>query len=252
MTFRSLSLSIILLFVTVINAQAQSQFEGEIHFGVQQYGDTGIEETSFTLTANKDRMLLKSGEMVNVLGGMSANGLLVRNDLKDFVFHTGENEALKITKSDLDGLVNLLKRFRGGNQNGMEQFDWDQNVKETGNTKSLHGYTLNEFVLKTDQPGNYSSIWLTDSIKMNWGLLFDFWYHAGKEFSESDLPVELIMNNNSFPLVIEIYSGNQLVFQAAAKNVDEGLAEPSKLEISDNTKMLGFGELMMNMLRQQR
>lgn len=250
MKFRFFVFLLILPLATVFPVQAQ--FEGEISFGVQQYGDAGIEESTFVLTAGKERMLLYSGSTVNVLGGVSANGLLIRNDHEDFVFHTGQNEALKITKNDLDGLINLLKRFRGGNQNGVQQFDWDSSVEETGNTKSLHGYQLQEFILKTDQPGNYSSIWLTDSIKMNWGLLSEFWYHAGKDLTESELPVELIMNKNSFPLVIEIYSGNQLVFQAVAKKIEKGLTEQSKFEISDNTKMLGFGELMMNMFRQQR
>lgn len=251
MIFRIILFAI--LFVSVSVSTSLAQFEGSISFDVQQQGQAGIEELKFDMVITKERMLLESSDRVNVMAGLNTNKLLVRNDHQDFVFHTGSNEAMKITKSDLDGLVNLIKRFQGrNNQNGKERFDWDTSVQETGNTKTLHGYTLREFHLKTDQPGNYSSIWLTEGIKVNWGLLSDFWYQAGQDFSESELPVELIMNRNSFPLVVEIYQGNQLVFQAAASEVNTGSFDRSVLELSDNTRLLGLTDLMMNMFRNQR
>lgn len=251
MIFRIFLFAALLISITVNPALAQ--FEGKISFDVHQQVQTGIEELSLDMIITKDRMLLESSDQVNVMAGLNTDKLLVRNDHQDFVFHTGTNEAMKITKSDLDGLVNLMKRFQGrNNANGKEKFDWDTSVIETGNTKTLHGYTLREFQLKTDQPGNYSTIWLTDDIKVNWGLLSDFWYQAGQDFTESELPVELIMNRNSFPLVIEIYQGNQLVFQAAAREVNTGSFDRSGLELSESTRLLGLTDLMMNMFRNQR
>ena len=251
MIFRTFLFSLLLIMLSTGSVYAQ--FEGQIIFDIQQQGQTGIEESSFKMVATKDRMLLESTERVNVMAGLNTSKLLVRNDYQDFVFHTGSNEAMKITKGDLDGLVNLIKRFQGRNgQNEKEKFDWDTSVRETGNTKTLHGYLLREFHLATDQPGNYSKIWLTDGIKVNWGLLSEFWYQAAQDFTESELPVELIMNRNSFPLVIELYQGNQLVFQAVASNVITDSFDHSDLELADNTRLLGLTDLMMNMFRNQR
>lgn len=190
---------------------------------------------------------------MNVMSGVSTNGILVRNDLQDFVFMTGENEALKIAKEDIDALVNLMNRVQGNSERVDQQvFNWDEKVEETGREKSMHGYTVKEFVLNTEKENQFVSVWLTDQINVNWGLLYDAWNTTGSKQLSEQIPIELIMNRRSFPLLIEVYDNDEMVFRAESISVNRQNFDRSKTELSSTVKLIGFTDLMMNMFRQRR
>lgn len=244
-----LSLSLLL----VLSLPAYSQFEGEIQFQGEDFTDPQSGQLGFTLTSAIDRILISSDHNVNVITGLNANGLLIRNDLQDFVFYTDTDQALKVSKDDLDGLMNMIDRFGGSAANGEpEPFDWESGVEETGNTKSHLGYTVHEFRLQGENARQFVSIWLTEDIKMRWGLMVDVWDRVGTKFSESELPIELIMNPNSFPLLVEVFDGGNLVFKIESTSVNTTGFDRSAVELSDDKALLGLTELMMNMFRQRR
>jgi len=246
----SLFLTLILFFV--INTEAFAQFEGEIKFQVEDYTTSNPEQAGFTFTATPNRLFLSSEQYIDVITGLRANGLLVRNDHKDFIFNTDTDQALKVSKDDLDGLMNLIERFSGASKNGEpEKFDWEGGVEETGNTRSHLGYEIHEFKLKGEHDQQYALIWLTDQIKVRWGLMVDVWNTAGPRFSESELPIELIMNAHSFPLLVEVFDNGQLVYKAESTNINTDNFDRSDLNLSDDKKLLGLTELMMNMFRQR-
>ncbi len=244
-----ISLSLLL----IASLPAYSQFEGEIEFQGESITDQQSEKFGFTLTSAANRMLISSDLNVNVITGLKANGLLIRNDLDDFVFYTDTDQALKVSKDDLDGLMNMIDRFGGSAANGeAETFDWESGVEETGNSRTHLGYTVHEFRLQGEHARQFVSIWLTEDIKMHWGLMVDVWNRAGTKFSESELPIELIMNPNSFPLLVEVFDGGNLVFKIESTNVNTTGFDRSVVELSDDKALLGLTELMMNMFRQRR
>jgi hypothetical protein len=250
-TLYSFFLTLALFFA--INTEAYSQFEGEIKFQVEDYTSSNPEQAGFTFTATHNRLFLSSEQDIDVIAGLRANGLLVRNDHKDFIFNTDADEALKVSKDDLDSLMNLIERFSGASKNGEpEKFDWQTGVEETGNTRSHLGYDLHEFRLKGENDQQFASIWLTDQIKVRWGLMVDVWNTAGPRFSESELPIELIMNPHSFPLLVEVFDNGQLVYKAESTHINTDTFDRSDLDLSDDKKLLGLTELMMNMFRQRR
>jgi len=203
-TFSSFLLTLCLFLA--VNTEVYSQFDGEIKFQIEDFTNFEPEQAEFTFTATRDRLFLSSEQDIDVITGLRANGLLVRNDHQDFIFHTDTDEALKVSKDDLDSLMNLIERFSGASKNGeTEKFDWEAGVVETGNTRSHLGYELHEFRLKGEHDDQFASIWLTDQIKVQWGLMVDVWNSAGPRFSESELPIELIMNPHSFPLLVEVF-----------------------------------------------
>lgn len=232
---------------------AFAQFEGQIDFLIHNYQEGNQEVTNLDLTFSKDRIYIGSNSTMDVMSGLSTNGILVRNDHQDFIFMTGHNEALKVAKSDIDGLVNLINRVQGKTIEGEKKtFNWDENVIETQNTKTIRGYLTREFVLKSDENDGYVSVWLTDEIKVNWGLLNDVWHTTGSKQLGEEIPIELVMNRNSFPLLIEAFNDNNIIIRVESVSVNNRNFDRTKTELSSDYKLLGFADLMMNMFRQRR
>lgn len=249
---KRLFLTLSFLLISAFLNQVFAQFEGEIKFKISNPQEAG-EVSNLDMTITKDRIFISSASSMNVMSGVSANGILVRNDSQDFVFMTGENEALKIAKEDIDALVNLMNRVQGKTEPvNKPSFNWDDKVEETGNEREMHGYKLKEFILKLEDENEYVSVWLTDQISVSWGLLLDAWYTTGSKQVAEEIPIELIMNNRSFPLFVEVYKDNNVVFRAESMLVNNRNFDRSKTELSSNIKLLGFSDFMMNMFRQRR
>jgi hypothetical protein len=249
---RLLSVLIIICLSGFLN-YVQAQFEGQIDFLIHNYQDGNREVTNLDMTFAKDRIYLGSQSTMDVMSGLSTNGILIRNDHQDFVFMTGHNEALKVAKSDIDGLVNLINRVQGNTEpEERKPFSWDEKVVETGNTKTINGYQTREFVLNSDENNGTVSVWLTDQIKVNWGLLNDLWHTTGSKQLGEEIPIELVMNRNSFPLLVEAFKDDTIVLRAESISVNTRTFDRSKIELSSDLKLLGFTDLMMNMFRQRR
>ena len=245
-------LYLLLLVLFVIAAPASAQFEGEVRFNLEQYLPNQTVSTEFRLISADERLMISSQKDVNVITGLKSDGLLVRNDLQDFVFNTGQNQAIKVSKADLDGLMNLLDRFSGNSgAGGASKTPWKDRIIETENSRQHLGFDVTEFRLMGEKEGQYASIWLTNDIKVLWGLMTDVWKRAGRQFSDSDFPVELIMNSNSFPMLVEVFDNDRLVAKFESVSVETENFDRSAVELPNNKQLIGLTELMMNMFRQQ-
>lgn len=217
---------------------------------LDQFGPSSPESTQFKLTAYSDRIYIASEVDVDVITGLKSDGLLVRNDLQDFVFNTGRNEALKVTKADLDGLMNMIERFTGASQSqGSQQIDWGNRIVETENTKQHLGYEVQEIRLLGDSVDDYVSIWVTQDIKVMWGIMTNVWNMASNRFLDDDFPIELVMNSNSFPLLVDVYANGLLTARVESISVDTDNFDRSVLELSDQKRLVSLTEVMMNMFR---
>ena len=242
----------ILLFLCMAIAisPAYSQFEGEITFNLEQFDPAQPNMTQFKLTAFNDRVYIDSQLDVNVLTGLKSDGLLVRNDMQDFVINTGENQALKVTKADLDGLMNMIERFSGAapSSDNMES-NWANRIVETENSKQHLGYEIQEFRLLGDTVDQYASIWLTQDIKVFWGIMTNVWNRAGNRFLDPDFPIELIMNSNSFPLLVEVFDNGRLMARFESVSIETEDFDRSVVKLSDQKRLVSITEVMMNMFR---
>lgn len=229
---------------------AYSQFEGEVSFVLEQYRPVGSESSRFKLTSSNDRIYIASEADVNVITGLKSDGVLIRNDLQDFVFNTGQNEALKVTKADLDGVMNMIERFSGASASSSDkQFDWEKRIIETENRKQHLGYEVQEIRLMGETVDDYASIWLTQDIKILWGIMTNVWNNAGDRFLDPDFPIELVMNSNSFPLLVDVYDNGLLVAKFESVNIDTENFDRSVLELSEQKRLVSLTEIMMNMFR---
>lgn len=246
----TLLFSFILIFSSINIAWAQ--FEGEILYEMAYPSNENGDRSSMYLMFTKDRIYVNSSSDLNVMAGLSTTGILVRNDHQDFVLTMDNNEGLKIARSELESLTTMINRLQGRTDVQQTPFPWDEKVVETNNIKEIHGYRAQQFILNGDKPDEYVSIWLTNQIKVNWGLLLDAWNSTGKQQFDNEIPIEIVMNKTSFPLLIEVYRENEIVYLAESVSINTNQLDRSKVEISSDMKLLSFTDLMMNFFRQQR
>lgn len=247
-------LRLIPLFIFILSLCSNiafAQFEGEIKFRVFNPDQQSKETIQMDMTFTKDRIFVDSNASVNVMAGLQAQGILVRHDLQDFVVITNQQEALKVAKSDLENLIVMINRMKGREATNVSQpFPWGERLVETGEEREILGYHAQQFILKGSSEGEYATVWLTDEIIVDWGLLSDAWYAIGSKQIGKEIPIEIVMNNQSFPLLIEGYEDDQLVFKAESVSIDKDTFNRSKTRLSSDLKVIGLTDLMMNMFRQ--
>lgn len=248
---RSRLLFLTLIYILLFHGLVWAQFEGEIQFRVynpdQQSGNT----IQMDMVFSKDRIFIDSNISMDVMAGLQAKGVLVRHDKEDFVVITSQQEALQVARTDLENLIVLMNRMQGREQSSVTQpFPWEERLVDTGNRQEIMGYNCQQFILKGNIEGEYASVWLTEEIKVEWGLLSDAWYAIGAKQVDQEVPIEIVMNNQSFPLLIEAFEGDKLVFKAESVFIDKNTFDRSKTRLSSDLKLIGLTDLMMNMFRQ--
>lgn len=243
---KKINIILSLIFLIALPSQLPAQFEGVISITLIDL-DKPMEQSRFEITASGQRLFIKSDNELNVMRGLDTNGLLVRSDLSDFVFMSKENTALKVKKSDIDGLITMLGV--SDKKNSGQNFDWENRIQATGNQKKLAGYNAEEFILNGDE-GESVSVWLSEEIKIDWGLLNDMWHSSGSGFLGEDVPIELVMNNNSFPMLVEFKKDGEVKARASVSSVSTSYFNKNILEIPSNAEIIGLTDLMMNMFRQ--
>lgn len=248
---RSYLITLLFFIFSLCSNIAFAQFEGEIRFQVYNPDQESEETVQMDMTFTKNRIFIDSNTSMSVMAGLQANGVLVRHDLQDFVVITDQQEALQVEKTDLENLITLVNRMKGREEaTGSKPFPWEERLVQTGEQKNILGYNSHQFVLKGNTEGEYASVWLTEEITVDWGLLSDAWYAIGSKQLDEEVPIEIVMNNQSFPLLIEAYENNKLVFKAESVSVDENTFDRSKTRLSSDLKVIGLTDLMMNMFRQ--
>ncbi|MDZ7683141.1 MAG: hypothetical protein U5J63_15900 [Fodinibius sp.] len=99
-----------MLMVACFTQPATAQFEGKISFSSYDYSAQGTEEKQdeFTMFLTPDRILLQGDKKYDFMGSIQTEGVLVRLDFQDFVFLTGGEKALKISKTDITSMMKMF------------------------------------------------------------------------------------------------------------------------------------------------
>lgn len=241
---------LVLVFLA-IQTSAVAQFEGEISFEITNPHQTSNQPVLMDMTFTENRIFVDSNVSMNVMAGLRAQGVLVRHDEQDFVVITDQDEGLQVARSDLESLENLMSQMRGREQNQyIDPFPWEERLVETGEERIILGYASQQFILRGELENEYVSVWLTDEITVDWGLLSDAWYTVGSKQLDQEVPIEIVMNNHSFPLLVESYVNDQIVLKAESISVNNDTFDRTKTTLSPAMRLIGLTDLMMNMFRQ--
>lgn len=193
-----------MLMAACFTQPAFAQFEGEITYKSYDFTDGNREGSDeFKLFITPDRILLQGEKTYNFMESLNTEGVLVRLDSQDFVFLTGDNTALKIAKTDITSMMNMF-----GENTTASDLSQEYNIEQnrTGETKTIKGYQCEKFIFRDKENNeNYSEVWMTKGIDVNWGMLAEPWGNStGGLFSES-IPMDLVFKEHYFPLQLETY-----------------------------------------------
>lgn len=240
-----------ILFFSFSFGQAFAQFEGKIQINTYEMesGEKVKDDDSFTLFVTADRIFLTGDKGYKVRGQFEAEGIMVRQKEKDFVFLTGKDRAMQITKAGITSFINL---FGGDTKGNGAQSESNIKVTNTGETKTVDGYVSEKFII-TDKknPQVHSEAWMTKGIDINWGILAESWSDNMQGFTGSDLPLNIIFDDGYFPIRWEQYKNDEMTLVSEAEVTKTDIAR-SMVEISPDVQIVNLQQYMIQQMRKNQ
>ena len=244
-------LSAMLLVASFSQQPASAQFEGEITFSSYDYTSEGTEQKddNFTLFITPDRILLQGEKEYGFMESIQTEGVLVRLDFEDFVFLTGDNSALKISKTDITSMMNMFGNEQSAN-NAADHAD-DINYERTNESQQIHGYQADKFIFRDEEePNQHTEVWMTNQLDVNWGMLAESWTGSAESIISS-LPTNLVFNEKYFPLKVEVFENDQVVSKLETVEVNQSSVAQAMVQIPSGVKVLSLQDYLFQKMSQQ-
>jgi hypothetical protein len=180
------------------------------------------------------------------MGNIKTEGVLIRLDFEDFVFLTGDDKAMQISKSDITSMMNM---FGGGND--IDE-DTDINYEKTGETQTIKGYSTEKFVFREqDNQDDYAVVWMTRDLNINWGMLAESWGNQLDVKIYESLPTGLIFKEGYFPLKVETYDSGSLQMLTEAEEISKSSIAKAMVQIPSGVDVLSFQDYLFQRLSEQ-
>lgn len=244
-------LSAMLLVASFSQKPASAQFEGKITFSSYDYSSDGVEQKDddFTMYLTTDRILLQGEKEYGFMESIQTEGVLVRLDFEDFVLLTGDNAALKVSKSDITSMMSMFSNGQSADKAADRADDVD--YERTGESQNIHEYQADKFIFKDkEEPNQHTEVWMTNQLDINWGMLAESWTGSAKSIISS-LPTNLVFNEKYFPLKVEVFENDQLVSKLEATEVNESSVAQAMVQIPSGVKVLSLQDYLFQKMSQQ-
>lgn len=236
------SLFLMMIFYSM---QAYAQFEGQISMNLYEQENGTITDTNeLNLFATSNRILIKGEDKINISDGlMEASGFLVRGDMQDFVVMMGEDEALRFTKEELEGVFNMLSMFDDGEHDlDMES---DNEFKYTNEVRTIQGLKATELQVWDDDNDGYLSIWLTNELDINWNILTQPWSNVPKGLKKPLDQMTQEFKSSNFPLLIEVHDKNKDYTLFEVTKVKKSRIAKDMVEVPANIQLVSLQTMLM-------
>lgn len=227
--------------------EVQAQFEGKVLFESYQVDSKGDrnKQDRFTMFVTPERIMFQGDEQYNFIGNIKTEGVLVRLDFEDFVFLTGQDEALKISRQDIISMMNM---FGNDEQPASPP---DVNYQKTSETQQVRGYNCEKFIFTDkDNSDHHSVVWMTKDLNIYWGMLSDSWGDS-KSSLGGDIPLNLVFEEGYFPLKVETFEKGKLSGVMEATEVMESSIARAMVQIPSGVKVLSFQDYLFQKMSQQ-
>jgi hypothetical protein len=248
-----LFISVLALFMAMFSTTLYAQFEGQISMNVYSEDDGEIEVNELNLYATADRIMIKGEENFDVMDKMSTDGLLIRNDLKDFVIMTGKNQALQVTKVEIEGLVEMLASWSGESEKSSSTSS-KTDYSFSDRTQTILGYETAEMIVQdTENPEKHLSIWLAPDIDIDWGMMAERWNNMPESVDAeiNGVTQDVIFKGKNFPLLIEAVDGNERTKLMEVSKVNKSSVAKAMVEIPSGITLMSFKDYVFKMMMEQ-
>lgn len=254
---KRISASFVLALVFVMISQiAHAQFQGHINMNIYNNEDGITEKNELNMYVTKNRIFIQGEDNVSFADGVKSNGLLVRNDTKDFILMMDKNEALKITKTEIEGLFSMIGMMGSiASTPSSKGAKSEPNFRYSNKERTINGFKTSQLIIDNISDGNkgdYLSVWLTPKIDINWGMLAEPWKNlpADVESTVNGAFRQTVFSGNNFPILIEAYDAEKgetfkvlEVISITKSNVAQ-----AKVDVPNGTTIVGLNQLMMKMM----
>lgn len=240
-----------IVMVACFTQPVSAQFEGKITYNSYEYSAEGTEEKQdeFTMYITSDRILLQGDKKYDFMGSIQTEGVLVRLDFQDFVFLTGDKKALKISKSDITSMMSMFSN--GESSSEVADKSEDINYERTNETATIKGYNCEKFIFRDEDNSNeYTKVWMTKELQMNWGMLAEPWSGGAGAIVES-LPTDLVFKEKYFPLKVEAFENDKLVSTLEATEVNSSSIAKAMVQVPSGVQVLSFQDYLFQEMSNQ-
>lgn len=252
-----LFISTLILFTAVFSTAVHAQFEGQISMELysEENGKTEVSELNLYATAN--RIMIKGEEDIDLMNQIKSDGLLIRNDRKDFVIMTGNNKALQVTKVEIEGLVDMMASWSGNSSKNSSSNEPKRKTRYSfsDRTQNIMGFDAAELIVEdAENPGKHLSIWLTNDIDINWGMLGERWNKlpADIDAEVNGMAQEIIFKGKNFPLMIEAVENDEHTKIMQVKNVNRSSVAKAMVEVPSGVTLMSFKDFVFQMMMEQQ
>lgn len=242
------SLLLASLFLFISTDYSLAQFEGKVVYSSYEVKSNGEKKKSdnFTMFVTADRILLQGDNSYDFMGNIKTEGVLIRLDFEDFVFLTGDDQVLQISKADITSMANMFGR--GSNSDAGNDIGYEK----TGETKTINGYTCEKFTFSEDERKNdYAEVWMTRDLKINWGMLAEPWGKQAEGMISGDFPITLIFKEGYFPVSIESYQSGKLKTVTEAEDISASSVAKAMVQVPSGVSVLSFQDYLFQRLSEQ-
>ena len=254
--FNSTFFSFLIACVFVIPSQTtHAQFNGVIDMHFYSTNDKEVKDTSLVqMYVTNERILIKGAEDERLTSGSyEASGLLIRQDQKDFVLMMGNNQALQLTKSEIEGFFSMISTVFGIEQPSPSEMEENKtNIEVTGRVSTINGYTSKEIRITEADEDGFMSVWTTSKLNMNWGLLAEPWLNSPEWLRDATDRITLEFQTNSIPVLITwtTTEGETSTIYELVRAEKSAIAK-AMVELPSNYQLLGFSDWIMLQMMQQ-
>ncbi len=244
---KSLIIFLSLFLFTAQLSWSQDYFTGSIEISGYSINEDGEEEFNdrLILMMDPDRLLISDFEGIDELDQLTNDSItyaLIRHDNRDIVLYGGSNKALKIENDQIEALINMMGNLQQQIEEESEQQD-ELEFSETGETKDINGYRASKWVITDRTEDVTHHVWLSDGLRINWGLIAEDWLAQLSGYSE--MPVQQWMRDGNTPLVVERYEGEQLKNIIRMDRINEDEITESRLDVPENLEVVNLQQLIM-------
>ena len=250
MKTRRLFCTSLFLLAVLYSSSAFAQFEGHITMNLYSEDNGQREVSELNLYATSDRIMIKGEESLEVMGKVNAGGLLIRNDMKDFIIMTEKDKALQATKTGIESLVEMLFSWAGESEGSSPETP-ETEYEFTDRTKTILGFETTELIIKdTENPNKHISVWLTPGIDINWGMLAEPWKGMPKDIDKelNGMSQDVIFKGKNFPLMIEAVEGDKREVVMDVKNVNRSSIAKAMVEVPSGVTLISLQEYIFSMM----
>ena len=237
------------LLIALSSSAAYAQFEGQVTMNLFSYDNGQPEVSELNLFATKDRIMIKGEENMELMGGISSGGLLIRNDMKDFVIMTESDKALQATKAGIESMVEMMFSWAGESESDSEGPEVEYVF--TDRQKTINGYETTEMIVKdAENPNKHISVWLTPGIDINWGMLAEPWKGMPKSMDKelNGMSQDVFFKGKNFPMMIESVEGEERTKVMEVRNINRSSIAKAMVEVPAGVQLISLQEFIFNMM----